>query len=296
MADTLFIFQQYPFLLFSLVFLIGLIVGSFLNVVIHRLPVIMQREWEEQCRELANGDEHVEPGTIPPFNLVVPRSQCPKCGHKITALENIPVLSFIFLKGRCAECHNPISPRYPIVELLSAVATLIVVWVFGLHIESVYAALLTWALIALSFIDIDHYLLPDNITLTFLWAGLTLHLFGDDIFGITLESAVIGAVAGYLSLWLVYQIFRLITGKEGMGFGDFKLLSMFGAWFGWQMIPLIIILSSAAGALIGGTVLFLNKLNREHPIPFGPYLCIAGWIAMLWGDRINMYYLHFARF
>lgn len=293
MADILLVFEQVPLLFYAAIFLLGLMVGSFLNVVIHRLPLMMKRDWEAQCKEAIDNDTSTE--EVPKFNLVIPRSHCPQCNHEITVLENIPVLSFLFLKGRCAKCNNPISPRYPAIELLSAVTSLIVAWNFGLSIETIFAMILTWALIALTFIDIDHYLLPDDITLTFLWIGLGVHLFDNNLFGISLQSAVIGAIAGYLILWIVYQLFRLITGKEGMGFGDFKLLALFGAWFGWQMLPLIIILSSATGAVIGGLLLILNKKTREQPIPFGPYLCIAGWIAMLWGDKLTAAYLQFAR-
>lgn len=296
MADILFIFEQTPLLLYSVVFLLGLMVGSFLNVVIYRLPLMMKHDWEEQCKETVDGDSHASEKEAPRFNLVVPRSHCPQCKHEITALENIPVLSFLLLKGRCAECSKPISPRYPAIELLSAITSLIVVWNFGLSFETVFAILLTWALIALTFIDIDHYLLPDDITLSFLWLGLGAHLVSNNLFGVDLQSAVIGAITGYLSLWIVYQLFRLVTGKEGMGFGDFKLLSMFGAWLGWQMLPLIILLSSATGAVLGGLILILNKKTREHPIPFGPYLCIAGWIAMIWGHELIAAYLQFARF
>jgi leader peptidase (prepilin peptidase)/N-methyltransferase len=268
MTEILLIFEQLPALLYAFVFLLGLMVGSFLNVVIYRLPLMMKREWENQCNEMTDNAAPTSTKDTPRFNLVVPRSSCPQCGHKITALENIPVLSFLFLKGRCAKCSKPISARYPAIELLSAITSLAVVWKFGLSLETVLAILLTWALIALTFIDIDHYLLPDDITLSFLWIGLGAHLFSDKLFGVDLQSAVIGAIAGYLSLWIVYQLFRLITGKEGMGFGDFKLLALFGAWFGWQMLPLTILLSSATGAILGGLILFLNKKPREHPIPF----------------------------
>lgn len=296
MAEILFTLEQTPLLIYIVSFLLGLIVGSFLNVVIHRLPLMMKREWEEQCTEALNDEVPDQIKSQPKFTLVVPRSRCPKCEHMITALENIPVLSFILLKGRCSKCGNPISPRYPAIEMLSAVASLVAALVFGASMETVFAITITWALIALTFIDIDHYLLPDDITLLFLWLGLGAHLFSENLFGVSLENAVIGAIAGYLSLWIVYQVFRLLTGKEGMGFGDFKLLAMFGAWLGWQMLPLIILLSSAAGAIIGSLILVLNKKSREHPIPFGPYLCIAGWIAMLWGHELVAAYLQFARF
>ena len=295
MDDLLLIFEHTPLLLYTTIFLFGLLVGSFLNVVIHRLPLMMKHDWERQIKESAAEDE-TSPDEVPRFNLVVPGSHCPQCGHNITALENIPILSYLLLRGKCSDCGSHISLRYPAIELLSAITSLVVVWKFGLSYETLFAILLTWALITLTFIDIDHYLLPDDITLTFLWLGLGAHIFVDNLFGINLQSAVLGAIFGYLLLWIVYQLFRLMTGKEGMGFGDFKLLSMFGAWFGWQMLPLIILLSSATGAILGGALLVLKNKSRDHPIPFGPYLCIAGWIAMIWGHDIIAVYLQFSGF
>ncbi len=259
--------------------LLGVFIGSFLNVVIYRLPVMMQRSWRSQCQELLEKDveQHER------FNLATPASRCPSCGHKIRALENIPVLSYLLQRGQCKHCAAKISPRYPIIEILTGIISGVVAWQLGFGWPLAFALLLSWALIALTFIDFDHQLLPDDITLPLLWIGLLLSLFG--IFT-DMQSSIIGAVAGYLSLWSVYQLFKLITGKEGMGYGDFKLLAVFGAWFGWQALPMVILLSSLVGAIVGvSLVLFLGR-DRQLPIPFGPYLAAAGWIAMLWGDAI----------
>ncbi|MCP4042154.1 MAG: prepilin peptidase [Gammaproteobacteria bacterium] len=267
--------------------LLGLAIGSFLNVVIYRLPIIMEREWRNQCAEpLENNTGPDEPQER--FNLMVPRSRCPQCGHWITALENIPVISYLVLRGKCSACAKKIPIRYPLVEIITALLTVAVIWRFGLSWQGGGALFLTWALIALAIIDLDTFLLPDNITLPFLWLGLILGLFG--IF-IPLKSAVIGAIAGYGILWMVYQLFKLVTGKEGMGFGDFKLLAMLGAWLGWQMLPLIILLSSVVGAVIGIGMVVMRGHDRSIPIPFGPYLAIAGWIALIWGDVIIHAYL-----
>lgn len=273
---------------------LGLVVGSFLNVVIHRLPLMLERTWKRQCRELMEG-EHAEDD--PPeqiLNLVTPRSQCPHCAHPIAAHQNIPVLSFVFLKGRCAACGQRIAWRYPFVELLTAVLSVAVVWHFGATSASVAALLLTWALIALAVIDFDRQILPDAITLPLIWMGLLVNLYLNPSFT-PLRSAVIGAVAGYLFLWLVFHGFRLLTGKEGMGYGDFKLFAAFGAWLGWQDLPLIIVLASLVGAVIGGMMIVLLGRDRHLPIPFGPFLCAAAWIALLWGNDITRFYLQFAR-
>ncbi len=271
--------------------LLGLLVGSFLNVVIARLPVMLTRQWQAQCLELADPTAETVPAETP-FNLVTPRSHCPHCGHRIGALENIPLLSFLWLKAKCSACKQSIAWRYPGVELLSGVLSTLVVWHFGFGLAALAALLLTWALIALAFIDIDRQQLPDAITLPFLWLGLMVNVFG----GFTgLPAAVIGAVAGYLSLWLVFQLFKLVTGKEGMGYGDFKLFALFGAWLGWQMLPLIILLASLVGAVVGLAFIFLKDRDRRLPIPFGPFLCAAGWLAMLWGDKMLGWYLQFAR-
>ncbi len=270
---------------------LGLVVGSFLNVVVARLPVMLTRQWQAQCRELA-GPPAEAAVAEPAFNLIMPRSRCPHCGHAISALENIPVISFLWLKGKCAACQKPIARRYPAVELLSAVLSGLVAWRFGFGAAALAALLLSWALIALTFIDIDQQLLPDVITLPFLWLGLVFNLTG--VFtGLT--AAVIGAVAGYVSLWLVFQLFKLATGKEGMGYGDFKLFALFGAWLGWQMLPVVILLASLVGATVGLSFILLKGRDRALPIPFGPFLCAAGWLAMLWGPEMLGYYLKLAR-
>ena len=278
--------QASPTALILLTALLGLMVGSFLNVVIHRLPLIMERDWREQLRE-SNG-EAVDAGDAPRLGLVTPRSRCPHCGHGIRWYENIPVLSWLWLRGRCSACGAAIGLRYPLVELATAGFSAAIAWHFGFGWETAAALLLTWALIALSMIDYDHQLLPDVITLPFLWLGLVLSLvplFADA------RSAILGATAGYLVLWGIYHLFRLLTGKEGMGYGDFKLLALLGAWMGWQALPVIVILSSLVGAVAGVAMILLLGRDRQLPIPFGPYLAAAGWIALLWGDRISDAYL-----
>ncbi len=281
--------QQCPIIFLPATALLGLAVGSFLNVVAHRLPVMLQRDWQGQCRELLQLPPEQEPAEL--FNLSRPRSRCPHCNHKITVLENIPVLSYLFLRGRCSECNSTISVRYPIVEALTALLSVIVAWHFGPTWQAAAALLLTWILIALSLIDIDHQLLPDNIVLPAIWIGLLLSLFA--IFTDP-KSAILGAAGGYLSLWTIFKLFKLATGKEGMGYGDFKLLALFGAWQGWQFLLQIILLSSLVGALFGiGMILFRGR-DRTLPIPFGPYLAAAGWISLLWGEQINQAYLQWA--
>lgn len=275
-----------PPVLLTFAALLGLVVGSFLNVVVFRLPKMMDREWREQCAELAAGEAPAK--DEPAYNLVVPRSRCPGCGHPISALQNVPVLSYLVLKGRCAECGWRIPIRYPLVELLTALLSLAVVWRFGISLQAAGGLALTWALIALAFIDFDTQLLPDAITLPFLWLGLLFNLTGTFA---PLPASVIGAIAGYLVLWAVYHLFRLVTGKEGMGFGDFKLLAMFGAWLGWSALPLIVLLSSLLGAVVGVTMIALRGHDRNIPIPFGPYLAVAGWIALMWGDWLVAAYL-----
>jgi leader peptidase (prepilin peptidase)/N-methyltransferase len=275
-----------PPVLLAVAGLLGLAVGSFLNVVIHRLPKMMEREWQSQCADILDGV--TAPGNQERYDLVVPRSRCPNCAHQITALENVPVLSYLALRGRCSSCGCRISPRYPVIELLTALLSVAVIWRFGLTIQGGGALLLTWALIALSLIDFDTQFLPDSITLPFLWLGLALNVTSTYT---TTQASVIGAIAGYLTLWSVYQLFRLVTGKEGMGYGDFKLLAVFGAWFGWTPLPLIVLLSSVVGAVIGVAMIALRGHDKSIPIPFGPYLAIAGWIAMMWGDRLIDAYL-----
>ncbi len=279
-----------PAFYFSVAGLLGLTVGSFLNVVIHRLPVMMEREWRAHCAELTENNTP-SPNTEEKLTLSAPRSRCPHCGHSITILENIPVLSYLWLRGRCSSCSKKISIRYPLIEFITALLSIVVAWHFGFTWPALAALFFTWALIALTMIDFDHQLLPDNITLPFLWLGLALSLWS--VF-VDSPTAIIGAIAGYLSLWIVYWAFKLITGKEGMGYGDFKLLALLGAWMGWQMLPVIILLSSAVGAVVGITLILLRGRNRNIPIPFGPYLATAGWIALLWGHDINNAYLRFS--
>ena len=271
-------------LLAGLYFALGAAVGSFLNVVIHRLPKMMEAEWQAQAAEV-RGETALD---SPRFNLVVPRSRCPDCGHGITALENIPLVSWVFLRGRCSACQKPISARYPAIELLTGLASTLVAWRFGPTFACTGALLLTWSLIALAFIDFDTTLLPDSITLPLVWAGLGFNLAGAFV---PLSAAVLGAMAGYLLLWGVYWLFKLATGKEGMGYGDFKLLAALGAFLGWQMLPLIVLLSSVVGAIIGVALIILARRGREVPMPFGPYLACAGFIALLWGHELTRMYL-----
>jgi len=278
-----------PVLFCTVVGLIGLLVGSFLNVVIYRLPVMMQQSWRKDCQEYLGLD--IDKALDEPFNLVLPLSRCPACNMPIKPYQNIPVVSYIFLRGKCAQCANPISLRYPIIEAFTALTSFMIAWHFGFSPQTGFALLLTWSLIALSFIDIDHHLLPDSITLPSLWLGLLLSVFG--LFTDS-HASIIGAVAGYLVLWSIFHLFKLLTGKEGMGYGDFKLLSLFGAWLGWQSLPAIILLSSLVGAVVGITMIVFSRHDRNTPIPFGPYLAAAGWIALIWGTDINQFYLHMA--
>lgn len=267
----------------------GLCAGSFLNVVIHRLPRMMEREWREQCALLAaeTAGAGAPPAAAMPsqerYNLIVPRSRCPRCGHGITALENIPVLSWLALRGKCSACRARIDARYPIVELAGGGLAAFAAWHFGPNAQAVGAMLLGWSLIALTLIDLDTQLLPDDITLPMLWAGLAFNVAGTFV---PLSSAVIGAIAGYLSLWAVYWAFKLATGKEGMGYGDFKLLAGLGAWLGWQSLPVVILLSSLVGAAVGLSLMVFARHGRDKPIPFGPYLAAAGLIALFWGDQL----------
>jgi leader peptidase (prepilin peptidase) / N-methyltransferase len=283
------ILQQQSWIFFSFSTLLGLSVGSFLNVVIHRLPKMMESQWHRDCDELKGiATEQAETKT---FNLSYPSSHCPHCGHKIRPWENIPVVSWLWLRGRCSSCQKLISIRYPLIEISTGLLSFLVAYHFGFGWPALAAMVLTWALIALSMIDFDVQLLPDNITLPFLWLGLLINL--DGLFTDT-HSAIIGAAAGYLSLWSVYQLFKRLTGKEGMGYGDFKLLALLGAWFGWQYLPQIILLSALVGAVVGILLIVVRGRDRNIPIPFGPYLAAAGWISMMWGDRINYAYLHWS--
>lgn len=261
---------------------LGLLIGSFLNVVIHRVPKMIQRESDnyvahESGKELPHTDR---------FNLMVPRSSCPHCGHQITALENIPVISWLLLGGKCSACKAPISPRYPAVELFTALLSGVLVWNFGSGWAGLATLLFAWLLVAMTFIDFDTKFLPDDLTYPLLWAGLLVNMNG---MFVPLRDAVIGAAAGYLALWSVYWLFKLATGKEGMGYGDFKLLAALGAWLGWKMLPTIILLSSVVGAIVGITLIVVARRSRDNPIPFGPYLAAAGMIALLYGEQITRY-------
>ncbi len=303
------IFEVFPVVWLGLIFSLGLLVGSFLNVVIHRVPIMLEREWKSQAEQIlserrtADGGRQdiVDTSTLgspssadATYNLVVPRSACPKCGAMITAAQNIPVISYLFLRGKCASCGTPISVRYPIVELITGILSAVVAWTLGVHWYTAAALFFTWMLIAMSGIDFDTTLLPDNMTLPLLWVGLLLSIVGTDPslgLPVDMKSSIIGAVAGYLSLWSVYHLFKLVTGKEGMGYGDFKLLAALGAWLGWQSLPLIILLSAFVGAAVGVTLIVVRGRDRNIPIPFGPYLAAAGWIALMWGDELTGSYL-----
>jgi len=280
------LFIDYSYIFYSFVFIIGLTVGSFLNVVIFRLPLILEKEWRQQCHEFL---ELEDKNNTEKISLSSPASSCPECQHKIRFWENIPVISYTFLKGKCSSCGTKISIQYPLIETITALLSLIVAIHYGVSWQTVAALLLTWSLISLTMIDFHTQLLPDNITLPLLWLGLIVNMFG--LFT-DLQSSVIGAITGYLILWIVFHSFKLLTGKEGMGFGDFKLLAALGAWMGWQFLPLIIILSSVVGAIIGISMMIFLKHDKNIPIPFGPYLAIAGWIALIWGEQINRSWLN----
>ena len=282
--EFLFRFEQYPILFLGTLFVFGSLIGSFLNVVIYRLPVMMQREWRNDCLEFLEQPADADQER---FNLSLPRSRCGHCGHKITALENIPMISYLLLGGKCRGCKTRISPQYPLVELFTAIISVVVGWHFGVSLQTLAALLLSWCLIAASGIDIGHKLLPDNITLPLLWLGILLSLF--DVF-VSLEDSVLGAMVGYLSLWSVFMLFKLFTGKEGMGYGDFKLLAMLGAWLGWKPLLVVILTSSLVGSIVGISMILLKKNERGTQIPFGPYLAIAGWMTLLWGDELMRFY------
>jgi len=298
-----------PALLIGVCLVLGLLVGSFLNVVIYRVPVMLDRQWREQCAEMAASaplpasegalvaaGTEVPAGRPEPFNLIVPRSACPRCRAPITALQNIPLLSFLFLRGRCASCGAPISARYPLVEALTGALSALIAWKFGFAWPALAALLLTWFLIALTFIDIDHQLLPDSLTLPLLWLGLFLSLWSSEAGGavvpVDTRSSLIGAMAGYVSLWSVYHLFRLLTGKEGMGYGDFKLFAALGAWLGWQMLLPTIVIAALTGAMVGLGLIVLRRHDRAAPIPFGPFLAGAGWLMLMFGRPLVGSYLH----
>ena len=272
-----------PYHFTAIAVVIGLCVGSFLNVVIHRLPKMLERQWRAECAELGDTDAPAEER----FDLVLPRSRCPSCSHVITAMENIPLVSYVVLRGRCSACKARISPRYPFVETLTGVLSGYIAWRFGFSAAALGALLFCWAMVALAFIDLDTFYLPDNITLLLLWTGLVFNLSG--VFT-DLRSAVIGAASGYLVLWSVFWLYKIATGKEGMGYGDFKLLAAIGAWLGWKMLPMVILLSSFVGAAVGIGLIVFTRHKREMPIPFGPYLAVAGLIALFHGAAINSRY------
>lgn len=287
----IYLLQNSPVSFISFCSIAGLMAGSFLNIVIYRLPKMLQREWRQQCAGLHGGTAEVAAEaaeSAAPYNIVTPRSACPHCGHKITALENIPIASYLVLGGRCSQCHISISVRYPAIKLLTGLISGFIAWRYGYSVAAFAALAFVWPMIALAFIDIDTQLLPDEITLPLLWVGLLVNL-GDVFTGI--RSAVIGAVAGYLVLWLVYWCYKLISGKEGMGRGDFKLLAVIGAWLGWQMLPLAILFSSMVGTLVGAGLIVIAKRGRHIPIPFGPYLVGGGLVALFWGNSLNRAYL-----
>ena len=278
----------------AVVFAFCLIIGSFLNVVIHRLPIMMERDWREQATDLLNTPPESE---LPEgrFDLIVPRSRCPSCGTMIKSWQNIPVVSYLFLGGKCAKCKESISARYPLVEMMTAVLAALCAWRFGASWEAIMAIIMTLSLVPIAMIDADTQLIPDSIVLPLMWIGLAMSLFapmaGAQTLFITPQDAIVGAMAGYLSLWSIYWLFKLITGKEGMGYGDFKLLAALGAWLGWQQLPLIILMSAVVGAIVGISLMAFRKHERSVPIPFGPFLAAAGWITMLWGDAIKTSYL-----
>ena len=273
-------------MVYTITFIFGLLIGSFLNVVIYRIPQQLESSWRRDSLDFLGMEPDPNPADAP--NIVVPASRCPKCGTLLKPWHNIPVLSYLFLKGKCASCASPISLQYPVVELACAIITLIVVAHFGITEKDLFVLLFSWGLIALTGIDFNKQLLPDNITLPLLWLGLLANLNGTFV---SLDSAVIGAASGYMVLWLVFWLFKLITGKEGMGHGDFKLLAALGAWLGWQQLPVIILLSSVVGAVVGIVMIVALGRDRQIPIPFGPYLAAAGWIALMWGEDIVQSYL-----
>jgi len=286
--EILQVFESTPWLFYTTVLLLGLCVGSFLNVVICRLPAMLERDWRIQCHDYLELDDAKIDDQLQYLTLSKPDSTCPHCGHKIRAWENIPVLSYLFLKGKCSSCSSTISFRYPAIELLTGVLSVVVALQFGISLATFGALLLTWTLIALTLIDYDKQLLPDDLTLPLLWLGLFFSFF--DVFTNT-QSSLVGAMLGYMILWSVFHIFKMVTGKEGMGFGDFKLLAALGAWLGWELLPQIILMSSLVGAITGIFMLITGLTKRQQPIPFGPYLAAAGWIALIWGHDINRLYL-----
>lgn len=291
--DLLIVFKQYPGAWIAAAAVLGLLIGSFLNVVILRLPKMMEQEWRSQCQEFLSSDNGsalapaADARAASRFDLIFPASHCPKCKHRISPLDNIPVLSYLILRGKCRHCGVRITPRYPMIEAFTGLLSAAVAWKFGFGWAAAAALFFTWALVVLTFIDFDTQLLPDSITLPLVWAGLLLSLPG--LF-VDSHSSIVGAATGYLSLWSIYHLFRILTGKEGMGYGDFKLFAAFGAWMGWQSLPFIILLSSLVGAVVGITLIVLQGRDKNVPIPFGPYLAGAGWIYLMWGDALTRGY------
>ncbi|HEY7866258.1 MAG TPA: A24 family peptidase [Psychromonas sp.] len=285
MNDIVILLEYNPQYLYGIVTILGLLIGSFLNVVIYRLPVMMEREWKAECADsFPDANIKIDPES---FNLVLPHSRCPNCQHLIGPLENIPVISWLLQKGRCKHCGCKISKRYPSIELLTATLSLAVAYLLPFGWPLLFALVFTWVLISLTFIDFDTMLLPDSLTLPLLWLGLLINVSGAFT---DLNSAVLGATFGYLTLWSIYWIFKIVTGKEGMGYGDFKLLAALGAWFGWQALPLIILLSSFSGAIIGIAIVLASKDKQSRPMPFGPYLAVAGWLFLVYGNSLTEIY------
>jgi len=284
------VFESTPWLFFMAVTLFGLSVGSFLNVVAYRLPLMMERDWKLECHEFLELEKPEFEPRILSMNLASPASACPNCGHKLRFWENVPVLGYIFLKGKCSSCATKISMQYPLVEFITGAASIAVAYQFGVTLQTLFALIFTWILIALTLIDLKKQLLPDSMTLPLLWLGILLSFFNQFT---DLSSSVIGAMAGYLVLWSVYHLFKLLTKKEGMGYGDFKLLAAMCAWTGFTYLPQMILVSSVVGSIAGISMLLFGKAKQQQPIPFGPYLAVAGWIALLWGETINNTYLNF---
>ncbi|MEW6989282.1 A24 family peptidase [Colwelliaceae bacterium 6441] len=288
-SDVIQMFEQYPLSFYLTIMAISLAIGSFLNVVIYRFPKMLEQGWYVECRDfLADEVEGIPAKKQQLMSLSKPDSTCPHCGHKIRYYENIPIISWLFLRGKCSQCKANISLRYPIIEATTAALSLVVAYHYGIELVTLYVLILTWGLICLTMIDFDHMLLPDQLTYPLLWLGLLININATIV---PLEQAVIGATAGYMSLFSVFWLFKLLTGKEGMGHGDFKLLAVFGAWMGWQLLPLLILMASAVGAIVGISLMILKNHGREQAIPFGPYLAVAGWICLLWGEGIWQWYL-----
>ena len=282
--------ETFPAFFYCTITLLALVVGSFLNVVVYRLPKMLTREWYYECREFLADEVNNIPEKKHPFiSLSTPNSTCPHCQHRIKFYENIPVISWLFLRGKCSQCKNSISIRYPLVEATTALLSLVIAYYYGVSMTTLYLLILTWALITLTLIDYDHMLLPDQIVMPILWLGLLININGTFV---PLQDAVIGAAVGYMSLFSVFWLFKLVTGKEGMGYGDFKLFALFGAWIGWHLLPILILMASLVGAIIGISLMLFKNHQREQAIPFGPYLAIAGWITLLWGENIWHWYLN----